>query len=162
MFSLPPCSDRRPRAAMLPETTTNVRGRSEQQETMNTNDLRPISVVFIPALLCDEAMYRNVIETLGEIIEAHVLLSPKGSLEDSAADLVVHPEASEAAAAFKAMAGRIGSVVGATRALPRSPGLRLSANAEEARRVRGAHRQFSSRPFFFAANFDGMRRTIYE
>ncbi len=140
----------------------NVCGRSEQQETMNTNDLRPISVVFIPALLCDEAMYRNVIETLGEMIEAHVLLSPKGRLEESAADLVVHPEASEAAAAFKAMAERAGSAAGAARALSRSPGLWPSADAGEARRVCGAHRQFSSRQFFSWANFDGMKRIIYE
>ena len=55
---------------------------------MNTSDLTPISVVFIPALLCDEAMYRDVIEALGEMIEAHVLLSPKVRLEESAADIL--------------------------------------------------------------------------
>ena len=73
---------------MLLETTANVRGRSAQQETMNSNDLRPISVVFIPALLCDEAMYRDVIEALGEMIEVRVLLSPKGRLENGAADIL--------------------------------------------------------------------------
>ena len=55
---------------------------------MNTGDPTPISVVFIPALLCDEAMYHDVIEALGEMIEAHVLLSPKVRLEEGAADIL--------------------------------------------------------------------------
>ena len=67
---------------------------------MNTNVLTPIPVVptpipvvFIPALLCDEAMYRDVIEALGEMIEAHVLLSPKVRLEESAADILARAPA---------------------------------------------------------------------
>ena len=154
---------------MLLETTTNVRGRSAQQETMNTNDLRPISVVFISALLCDEAMYRDVIEAPGEMIEAHVLLSPKGRLENGAADILARAPgtfvlvgASYGGILAMEVAGRVGSAAGAARAFSRSPGLRPSANAGEARRVRGAHRQFSSRQFFLSANFDGMRRIIYE
>ena len=152
---------------------------------MNTSGLTPTSVVFIPAFLCDEAMYCDVIEVLGEMIEVHVLLSPKMRLEDSAADiltrapaafvlvgascggslalevalaatecvialcltdcdpsapqpggpdlagglaatpdtvvamlagLVVRPEATEAAAAFKAMAGRVWPAAGAAQA----------------------------------------------
>lgn len=45
-------------------------------------------VVFIPALLCDEQLYRDVIAALGEAIEPHVLLSPMPRLEDSAADIL--------------------------------------------------------------------------
>ena len=45
-------------------------------------------VVFIPALLCDEALYSAVIKDLGEAIEAHVMLSPKPRLEDSVADIL--------------------------------------------------------------------------
>ncbi|MBC7468289.1 MAG: alpha/beta hydrolase, partial [Ramlibacter sp.] len=48
----------------------------------------PTPVVFIPALLCDEAMYSDVIADLGDAIEPHVLLSPKPRLEDSVADLL--------------------------------------------------------------------------
>ena len=45
-------------------------------------------VVFIPALLCDEQLYRDVITALGKAIEPHVLLSPKPRLEDSVADIL--------------------------------------------------------------------------
>ena len=61
---------------------------------MNTSGLTPTSVVFIPALLCDEAMYCDVIEVLGEMIEVHVLLSPKMRLEDSAADILARARTS--------------------------------------------------------------------
>ena len=47
-----------------------------------------IPVVFIPALLCDEQLYRAVIEDLGDTIDAHVLLSPLPRLEDSVADIL--------------------------------------------------------------------------
>ena len=45
-------------------------------------------VVFIPALLCDEELYRDVITALGDAIEPHVLMSPKPRLEDSVADIL--------------------------------------------------------------------------
>lgn len=48
----------------------------------------PTPVVFIPALLCDEALYRDVIAILGNAIEAHVMLSPKADLADSVADIL--------------------------------------------------------------------------
>lgn len=45
-------------------------------------------VVFIPALLCDEQLYRDVIVALGQAIVPHVLLSPQPRLEDSVADIL--------------------------------------------------------------------------
>ena len=45
-------------------------------------------VVLIPALLCDERLYRDMITVLGDTIEPHVLLSPKPKLEDSVADIL--------------------------------------------------------------------------
>ena len=48
----------------------------------------PTSVVFIPALLCDEELYRAVITDLGDAVDAQVLLSPKPRLEDSVADIL--------------------------------------------------------------------------
>jgi pimeloyl-ACP methyl ester carboxylesterase len=45
-------------------------------------------VVFIPALLCDGALYADVIARLGDAIEAHVMMSPKPSLADSVADIL--------------------------------------------------------------------------
>ena len=45
-------------------------------------------VVFIPALLCDERLYRDVIAALGDAIVPHVLLSPQPQLEDSVADIL--------------------------------------------------------------------------
>ena len=44
---------------------------------------RPVPVVFIPALLCDGALYEGVISTLGNRIEAHVMMSPKPDMADS-------------------------------------------------------------------------------
>ena len=54
---------------------------------------RPTPVVFIPALLCDEAMYEGVISQLGDSIEAQVMLSPKPSLADSVADILARAPA---------------------------------------------------------------------
>ncbi len=48
----------------------------------------PIPVVFIPALLCDEQLYRDTIAALGEAIAPQVLLSPHPRLEDSVADIL--------------------------------------------------------------------------
>ena len=45
-------------------------------------------VVFIPALLCDEALYRDVIARLGDAVEAHVIISPQPRLKDSVADIL--------------------------------------------------------------------------
>jgi pimeloyl-ACP methyl ester carboxylesterase len=39
--------------------------------------------VFIPALLCDEMLYQNVIAALSDVIEAQVLMSPKASMSES-------------------------------------------------------------------------------
>ena len=52
---------------------------------MNTT---PTTVLFIPALLCDEAMYRDVIADLGSAIDARVMLSPKPVIADSVADIL--------------------------------------------------------------------------
>ena len=53
----------------------------------------PTPVVFIPALLCDEALYRDVIADLGDGIAAQVLLSPLPSLQDSVADILARAPA---------------------------------------------------------------------
>lgn len=45
-------------------------------------------VVLIPALLCDEAMYRDSIAGLGALIEPRVMVSPKPRLEESVADIL--------------------------------------------------------------------------
>ncbi len=50
-------------------------------------------VIFIPALLCDDALYRDVIARLGDAIEAHVLSSPKPQLDDSVADILARAPA---------------------------------------------------------------------
>ena len=47
-----------------------------------------IDVVFIPALLCDEQLYREVITAMGDQISATVLMSPKSSLSESCADIL--------------------------------------------------------------------------
>lgn len=47
-----------------------------------------LPTVFIPALLCDEMLYREVIGALGDAIEPEVLMSPKASLADSVADIL--------------------------------------------------------------------------
>ena len=44
--------------------------------------------VFIPALLCDERLYGDVITGLGDRIDPHVLISPKPRLADSVADIL--------------------------------------------------------------------------
>ena len=53
----------------------------------------PVLVVFIPALLCDEGLYRDVISDLGDMIAAQVTLSPYPRLEDSAADILARAPA---------------------------------------------------------------------
>ena len=50
--------------------------------------MNPLSVVFIPALLCDDALYQDVIARLGNAIDPHVLLSPKPTLDASVADIL--------------------------------------------------------------------------
>ena len=47
-----------------------------------------MQTVFIPALLCDEALYADVITRLGGKVSAHVLMSPKPTLEESVADIL--------------------------------------------------------------------------
>ncbi len=59
---------------------------------MNTPS-QTMPVVFIPALLCDEQLYRDVIAALGQAIEPHVLLSPKPRLEESVADILARAPA---------------------------------------------------------------------
>jgi pimeloyl-ACP methyl ester carboxylesterase len=49
---------------------------------------QPTQVVFIPALLCDEGLYADVIQTLGAKITPHVMMSPKPSLAESTADIL--------------------------------------------------------------------------
>ena len=53
----------------------------------------PIPVIFIPALLCDAALYQEVIADLGEAIQAQVVLSPKPSLDHSVADILARAPA---------------------------------------------------------------------
>lgn len=53
-----------------------------------TTPVPAMPVVFIPALLCDEQLYRDVIAALGEAIVPHVLLSARPRLEDSVADIL--------------------------------------------------------------------------
>lgn len=48
----------------------------------------PTPTIFIPALLCDEALYADVINRLGSNISARVLMSPKPTLEESVADIL--------------------------------------------------------------------------
>ena len=50
-------------------------------------------VVFIPALLCDEPLYGDVIADLADAIDPHVMLSPKPRLEDSVADVLARAPA---------------------------------------------------------------------
>ncbi len=47
-----------------------------------------IPTVFIPALLCDERLYSDVIADLGEQIDAQIMMSPKPALADSVADIL--------------------------------------------------------------------------
>ena len=49
-------------------------------------------IVFIPALLCDEALYTPVIERLGDQFETHVMISPKWQAPDDwSTSYVVNP-----------------------------------------------------------------------
>ena len=50
-------------------------------------------VVFIPALLADDAMYREVIARLGKAVDAQVMVSPKSRLADSVADVLAQAPA---------------------------------------------------------------------
>ena len=52
-----------------------------------------IPTVFIPALLCDERLYSDVIADLGDQIEGQVMLSSKPVLADSAADILARAPA---------------------------------------------------------------------
>ncbi|HQT63864.1 MAG TPA: alpha/beta hydrolase [Acidocella sp.] len=45
-------------------------------------------IVFIPALLCDAALYAPVIENLGDQFETHVMISPKPSLAESVKEIL--------------------------------------------------------------------------
>ena len=47
-----------------------------------------LPTIFIPALLCDDMLYRDVIAVLGDAIEPQVMISPKASLADSVADIL--------------------------------------------------------------------------
>ncbi|MES2188826.1 MAG: alpha/beta hydrolase [Pseudomonadota bacterium] len=49
---------------------------------------KPLPVVFIPALLCDERLYGDVITAFDDRIDAEVMVSPKPRLEDSTADIL--------------------------------------------------------------------------
>lgn len=48
----------------------------------------PIPTVFIPALLCDSALYSDVIDGLEGLIEPHVMMSPQPDLASSAGDIL--------------------------------------------------------------------------
>ena len=48
----------------------------------------PVPTVFIPALLCDERLYTDVIAALGDQIEAQVLSSPQPTLAASIEDIL--------------------------------------------------------------------------
>ena len=47
-----------------------------------------VETVLIPALLCNQGLYADLIEHLGDAVSAHVLMSPKPTLEESAADIL--------------------------------------------------------------------------
>ena len=49
--------------------------------------------VLIPALLCDGALYADVIAALGSRIEPHVLMSPHPVMDDSVADILARAPA---------------------------------------------------------------------
>lgn len=55
---------------------------------MRTMIYNALPVVFIPATLCDGALYQDAIESLGSSIEPHILLSPKPTLDESVADIL--------------------------------------------------------------------------
>ena len=65
-------------------------------QTINLEKLpmsHSIATVFIPALLCDERLYSDVITDLGDQVEAQVLMSPKPFLADSVADILARAPA---------------------------------------------------------------------
>lgn len=47
-----------------------------------------LSTVFVPALLCDDMLYRDVIAALDDVIEPHMLMSPQARLSDSVTDIL--------------------------------------------------------------------------
>lgn len=47
-----------------------------------------LPTVFLPALLCDEMMYQDVITALGDAVEPHILMSPQARLSDSVVDIL--------------------------------------------------------------------------
>lgn len=47
-----------------------------------------LPTVFVPALLCDDMLYRDVIAALGDVIEPQVMMSPQARLHDSVADML--------------------------------------------------------------------------
>ena len=47
-----------------------------------------LPTVFLPALLCDEMLYQDVIAALGDAIEPQILMSPQARLSDSVADIL--------------------------------------------------------------------------
>ena len=57
---------------------------------MTSSNFSPTPVVFIPALLCDGALYEGVIAEMGQSIDAHVMMSPKPTLDDSVASILAH------------------------------------------------------------------------
>lgn len=52
-----------------------------------------IPTVFIPALLCDERLYSDLIANLGDQIDAHVMLSPQPVMAASVADILARAPA---------------------------------------------------------------------
>lgn len=47
-----------------------------------------VETIFIPALLCDGGLYADLIDHLGDAVSAQILMSPKPTLEESAADIL--------------------------------------------------------------------------
>ncbi len=48
----------------------------------------PMPLVLIPALLCDDALYRDVIAGLGDRVAPQVMMSPRPTLAESVADIL--------------------------------------------------------------------------
>lgn len=52
-------------------------------------------VVFIPALLCDDALYQGVIDRLGDKLDARVVIASKPTMRDNVAEVLARaPERS--------------------------------------------------------------------
>lgn len=47
-----------------------------------------LPTVFVPALLCDDMLYRDVIAALADVIEPQVMMSPQARLLDSVTDML--------------------------------------------------------------------------